>query len=142
MVSKDGSREANTEKIQTLLRYEEEGGYSSGAVFPQFRENIEIHKKSVLDFFAQTKEENKMIIGYGASTKGNVTLQYCGITADMLPYIAEVNEYKFGRTTPGTKIPLISEKDAKAMNPDYYFVLPWHFRKSILAREQKFLDDG
>lgn len=60
----------------------------------------------------------------------------------MLPYIAEVNEYKFGRTTPGTKIPLISEKDANAMNPDYFFVLPWHFRKSILERETEFLING
>lgn len=60
----------------------------------------------------------------------------------MLPYIAEVNEYKFGRTTPGTLIPLISEADAQSMNPDYYFVLPWHFRKSILARETAFLENG
>lgn len=60
----------------------------------------------------------------------------------MLSCIAEVNEYKFGRTTPGTLIPLISEKEAKAMNPDYFFVLPWHFRKSILARETEFIEDG
>jgi hypothetical protein len=69
------------------------------------------------------------VLGYGASTKGNVTLQYCGITKEMLPYIAEVNDYKFGRTTPGTKIPIISEKEAHEMNPDYFFVLPRHFRK-------------
>jgi len=142
VVSKDLNREANQEAIDTLLRHEEEGGYSSGAVFGKFRENIEIHKQAVLWFFDTVKKENKKVIGYGASTKGNVALQYCGITPDMLPYIAEVNEYKFGRTTPGTRIPLISEADAKAMNPDYYFVLPWHFRRSILARETEFLENG
>lgn len=142
VVSKDISRVANEENITKLLSHEEIGWYSSGEVFTQFKENIETHKKAVLDFFATAKKENKKVIGYGASTKWNVTLQYCGITTDMLPYIAEVNEYKFGRTTPGTKIPLISEKDANAMNPDYFFVLPWHFRKSILERETEFLKNG
>ena len=71
-----------------------------------------------------------------------MTLQYCGITRDMLPAIAEVNEYKFGRTTPGTKIPLVSEQDAKSMQPDYFFVLPWHFRASILEREKVFTAQG
>ena len=142
IVSKDINREANQESIDKLLAHEEDGGYSSGAVFAQFRENIEIHKKAVLDFFTTAKKENKKVIGYGASTKWNVTLQYCGITKDMLPYIAEVNEYKFWRTTPGTLIPLISEEEAKNMNPDYYFVLPWHFRTWILAREAQFMENG
>ncbi len=142
VVSKNVHREANQEAIAILLKHEEEGGYSSWAVFSKFRQDIEIHKKSVLDFFAQAKKENKLVIGYGASTKWNVTLQYCGITKEMIPYIAEVNKYKFGRTTPGTKIPLIPESEALLKSPDYYFVLPWHFRKSILAREQKFLDEG
>jgi NDP-4-keto-2,6-dideoxyhexose 3-C-methyltransferase len=142
VVSKDITRVANEENIAKLLTHEEVGGYSSGDVFAQFRENIETHKKAVLEFFATAKEEGKKVIGYGASTKWNVTLQYCGITPDMLPYIAEVNEYKFGRTTPGTLIPLISEKDANEMHPDYFFVLPWHFRKSILARETDFIENG
>jgi SAM-dependent methyltransferase len=142
VVSKDITRVANEENIATLLTHEEIGWYSSGAVFPKFRENIETHKQAVLEFFATAKKENKKVIGYGASTKWNVTLQYCGITTDMLPYIAEVNEYKFGRTTPGTLIPLISEKEANEMHPDYFFVLPWHFRKSILEREVQFLKNG
>lgn len=60
----------------------------------------------------------------------------------MLPYIAEVNEYKFGRVTPGTNIPIISETEAYKMQPDYFFVLPWHFRKGILEREKNFLANG
>jgi hypothetical protein len=60
----------------------------------------------------------------------------------MLPYIAEVNEYKFGRETPGTHIPMISEEEAKSMCPDYFFVLPRHFRKGILKRETAFLTNG
>ena len=138
-VSKNINVPANQENINKLLEHEEKGGYSSGEAFIQFKRNIEEHKKDVLTFFEKARQENKKILWYGASTKGNVTLQYCWITKEMLPYIAEVNDYKFGRTTPGTKIPIISEKEAHAMNPDYFFVLPWHFRKWILEREKEFL---
>ena len=78
-------------------------------------------------------------MGYGASTKGNVVLQYCGITSELMPAIAEINEDKFGCITPGTHIPIIPEEEAKAMNPDYFMVLPWPFRDLIVNRETKFL---
>ena len=56
------------------------------------------------------KKQNKKIIGYGASTKGNVLLQYCKIDSKILSFIAEVNKFKFGKYTPGTDIKIISEK--------------------------------
>ena len=65
----------------------------------------------------------------GASTKGNVLLQYCGLTAKDIRYIGEVNSVKFGSYTPGTWIPIIPETELLAMKPDCLIVLPWHFRK-------------
>ena len=56
--------------------------------------------------------------------------------------IAEVNPDKFGHVTPGSHIPIVSEADALKMKPDYYLVLPWHFKDNILQREQKYLADG
>ena len=78
----------------------------------------------------------------GASTKGNVLLQFCGITRDEIPYIAEINEDKFGRVTPGTHIPIVSEEEAHNMQPDYFLVLPWHFKNSILKREIDYINKG
>ena len=69
-------------------------------------------------------------------------MQFCGINTSHLPYIAEVNEDKFGSVTPGTNIPIISEEEAKAIHPDYYLVLPWHFKYNILAREKDFIANG
>ena len=51
----------------------------------------------------------KLVIGYGASTKGNIILQYCGIDSSLVPFIGEVNRYKYNRYTPGSKIKIISE---------------------------------
>ena len=88
------------------------------------------------------KADGKKILGYGASTKGNVLLQFCGFTEKDIPFIAEVNPDKFGCFTPGTRIPIISEKEAKAMEPDYFLVMPWHFKDSIISREEEFLSGG
>jgi hypothetical protein len=86
--------------------------------------------------------DGKRVLGYGASTKGNVLLQFCGLSTKELPAIAEVNPDKFGSYTPGTLIPIVSEAEAKAMRPDYFLVLPWHFKDNILAREREFLASG
>jgi hypothetical protein len=56
--------------------------------------------------------------------------------------IAEVNPDKFGAYTPGTAIPIISEKEARAMQPNYLLVLPWHFKEGIVQREAEFLAGG
>ena len=82
------------------------------------------------------------MLGYGASTKGNVVLQFCGFTEKDIPAIAEVNLDKFGAFTPGSRIPIVSEEEARAMNPDYFLVLPWHFKEGILAREREYTARG
>ena len=39
-------------------------------------------------------------------------------------------------------MPIISEAEAKEMTPDYFLVLPGHFKSSIIKREEKFLSNG
>mgnify|MGYP001095806824 FL=1 len=96
----------------------------------------------MLEFLETAKKEGKKVYGYGASTKGNVLLQYCGITSKDIIAIAEVNEDKFGCVTPGTGIPIISEDEAKKNKPDYFIVLPWHFRENILEKEKEYLKES
>lgn len=71
-----------------------------------------------------------------------MVLQFCGIGPELVSCIAEVNEDKFGAFTPGTGLPIVSEAEARAMQPDYFLVLPWHFREGILRREAQFLASG
>lgn len=63
-------------------------------------------------------------------------MQFCNFDEKSIKTIAEVNVEKFGSYTPGTLIPIVSEEEAKAMNPDYFLVLPWHFKDTILKREK------
>ena len=110
--------------------------------YKEFSERVYSHRLSLKKLINDLVKDGKKIFGYGASTKGNVMLQYCNFSQNEIQYIAEVNEDKFGKFTPGSKIPIISQSDANKLNPDYYLVLPWHFRNSILEREKDFINKG
>ena len=132
----------NKAVIDWMLLQEERMGLTTPKPFIDFQERVYRHRADLLDLITRLLNDGKTIIGYGASTKGNVLLQFCNFTSDQIPYIAEVNQDKYGCYTPGTNIQIISEKDARKMNPDYFFVLPWHFKNSIIQREDEFLNKG
>lgn len=139
---KDAKYPKNDALINWMLEEEEKMGLNTIEPYRQFAERVAAHKVSLLSLLDKLKAEGKKIVGYGASTKGNVLLQYCGIDTKYLDCIAEVNEQKFGSYTPGTLIPIVSEAEALAMKPDYMLVLPWHFRNGILQREREFRASG
>tara|TARA_B100002051_G_scaffold181249_1_gene171620 strand:- start:51 stop:1277 length:1227 start_codon:yes stop_codon:yes gene_type:complete len=126
--------------INWLIKKEELFSYNSVKTFKNFYVNIEKHKKIFRNLLLNLKESKKKVVGYGASTKGNIILQYCNINSNLVPYIAEVNKFKFNRYTPGSKIKIISEKKARSLNPDYLLVLPWHFKNFIVQKERKYLN--
>lgn len=139
---KNAKYPSNKPVINWLLKQEDIIGLKTIKPYLDFAERVFQHRESLKDLIESLVADGKKVIGYGASTKGNVLLQFCGLTAKHISCIAEVNEEKFGSFTPGTNIPIVSEKEARAMKPDYFLVLPWHFKHSILEREQDFLSSG
>ncbi|MEX2206625.1 MAG: class I SAM-dependent methyltransferase [Myxococcota bacterium] len=133
---------ANEAVIHWLLEQEERMGLGTPRPYREFEDRVYRHREDLRRLLNALVADGKRIIGYGASTKGNVVLQFCGITDKEVSAIAEVNSEKFGSYTPGSGIPIISEKEARAMKPDYFLVLPWHFKDGILKREQEFLNAG
>jgi hypothetical protein len=139
---KDSGMQANESAVDRLLQAEDADGLQNLSRYADFAQRVLAHRDQLLSLLASIRAEGKSVLGYGASTKGNVILQFCGITADTLPAIAEVNQDKVGAFTPGTLIPIIAEVEARARKPDYFLVLPWHFRKNLLEREAAFLQAG
>jgi hypothetical protein len=133
---------SNTPIINWMLRQEDDMCLDTIKPYKEFEERVFKHRKNLKELIHSLAEDGKKVFGYGASTKGNVLLQFCEFTTDQIPFIAEVNEQKFGSFTPGTNIPIISEKEAHDLKPDYFLVLPWHFKNSILEREQEFMENG
>ncbi len=128
--------------INWLLEQEDRMGLNTPRPFRDFEERVFRHRDDLVRLVRALVADGKKVLGYGASTKGNVTLQFCGFTSADIPVIAEVNQEKFGRVTPGSHIPIVSETEARAMKPDYFLVLPWHFKDGILRREKEYLTSG
>ncbi len=131
----DSENKSKTEKIQALLDKERASGLFDGSLFKLFNRNIEFEKNKLMSFLHEQRELGKTVSILGASTKGNVLLQYYGIDKNLVNSVAEVNPDKFGCLTPGTLIPIVSQKEVLASNPDYLLVLPWHFKEFFLSQE-------
>lgn len=134
--------QSNMPVINWMLRQEDDMGLNTPRPYRDFEERVFRHRKNLLELIEALVADGKKVIGYGASTKGNVLLQFCGLTTAQIPCIAEVNEDKYGAFTPGTNIPIVSEREARAMQPDYFLVLPWHFKNGILEREKEYRARG
>lgn len=131
-----------SENVENALIEESEFGLGSAAKYIEFREHVDAQMESLRKLVNSLKDEGKTICAYGASTKGNILLQYCGFTSGEIEAVADRNPVKWGRRTPGTNIPIISEEDARAQHPDYFLVLPWHFRDEFIEREADYLSGG
>jgi len=119
----------NIKQITEILENELAMGLNTLKPWKEFVVRMEKTKEALLSFLTQSKQDGKTVLGLGASTKGNVILQYCNITEELLPAIGEVNSDKCGCFTPGTLIPIVSQADVINAKPDYLLVLPWHFRE-------------
>ena len=141
-VAKEKSHYKVKPSVKEIEKREEKLKMNSFKPYDKFKKNVLKHKKELSKLITKLNKEGKKIFGYGASTKGNVILQFCNLSPQEIPFIAEVNEDKFGSFTPFTYIPIVSEKEARKMKPDYFLVLPWHFRDGIVKKEKEFLNSG
>ncbi len=110
--------------------------------YRHFQDRINVHREKLLKLLTELKRAGKRIHIYGASTKGNTILQWCGIDGRLVEMAAERNPDKFGARTLGTEIPIVSEQESRALKPDYYLVLPWHFAEEFIQREKAILEAG
>lgn len=110
--------------------------------YRNFQDHINVHREELVKLLKDLKKQGKKVHIYGASTKGNTILQWCGIDNRIIDVAAERNPDKYGALTLGTEIPIVSEAESRAMKPDYYLVLPWHFKEEFIERERETLRQG
>ena len=132
----------NYNVIKNIVSSEKTLKLNDRKTFFKFKKEIDKIKIKLKDKLTKIIKKEKKIHGYGASTKGNVLLQYFGLDNSMINFVAERNSKKYDFFTPGSKIKIISESKSRAMKPDYYLVLPWHFKNEILKRERKMIKKG
>ena len=117
-------------------------GLDQFEIYTQFSENVSKHIAALINFFETTKDNGIKVYGLGASTKGNVLLNAARIDRSHIAAIIDVNEYKWKRETPGSRIPIHGEELLEKQPPDLAFVLPWHFKANINLRYKDYLESG
>lgn len=139
--NREVSAEADN-RIQSLRDAEFELALETSTPYQSFAGRIDEIRKDLVRMLQGLKHRGKKVFAYGASTKGAITLQSCGITSNLVECCADRNPIKWGSQINGTGIPIVSEEEARAKQPDYFLVLPWHFIKEFQEREKEFLDRG
>ncbi len=135
------SAEANV-RLNTFFNEEKKLKLDEEEPYKKFRENSERIRDKLTTFIRTENKKGKKTFVYGASSKGNVILQYCSLTVHDIPYAADRNSHKAGCWTVGSNIPIISEEEARMKKPDYFLVLPYFFMDEMIKREFQFLKEG
>ncbi|MGB3513955.1 MAG: methyltransferase C-terminal domain-containing protein, partial [Microcoleaceae cyanobacterium] len=137
---KDNPLTPNSKVINKML--DEEEPLKTMAPFERFSNRIIQHRDEVRAFFDTMRSSGKKVYGYGASTKGNIVLNYCGITPQDLIAISDLQPQKDGLVTPGSRIPIVSHDKLRKAHPDYALVLIWHLRREVIEDEINYLEKG
>jgi hypothetical protein len=122
--------------VKNILDLENKQGLLTLSPYLEFAIRVKNSKQELLEFLKTTQSKGKTVAALGASTKGNVLLQYCELNEKNILFVGEVNNEKYGCFTPGTWIPIIPESDLLEKAPDYLIVLPWHFKDYFLSQRK------
>lgn len=135
-------RRQAAERVNALRTQEAKMGLGDTKIYREFAAWMERIKEDVSGFISEQVHRGKKVAIYGASTKGNVMLQYFGLDHGLITAASERNPDKWGKLTVGTRIPIVSEEEARNAKPDYFLVLPWHFIDEFREREKDYLLGG
>tara|TARA_B100001105_G_C22398760_1_gene448126 strand:+ start:1164 stop:2447 length:1284 start_codon:yes stop_codon:yes gene_type:complete len=136
------SNKTKSKRYKEILDEEGKWSLENTNTYIQYENKIQDIIKKTKNFILNEINSGGLVIGLGASTKGNVLLQICGITKQLLPYISDRNKEKVGLRTLGTDIEIISEEKAHELNPSSMLVIPWNFKEEILKREKHYIENG
>ena len=135
---KNSKWKINKKKITKIINFEKKLKLDRKETYIKYFKEIEKNSNLIKKFIKNLKTKNKKISAFGASTKGNVILQYANIDNKIIDSIYDVNPYKFGKFTPGTNIIIKNENQIFLDKPDYLLILIWHFKKTLKIKFKKF----
>lgn len=139
---KKGSKVGEPNYAAIEQRLLDEQGFDDPAFYGDFFNRMEENKRKLVSFIRQEVARGKRVWVYGASTKGNVILQYCGFDHKLIEAAADRSPEKWGLKTVGTNISIVSEAQARESNPDYFLILPYAFLDEFVEREKEWLQAG
>ncbi len=125
-----------------MLAEEKQKGVDSHACYEGFASQVHGIKRELVELLAKLKQQGKRVAAYGASAKGSTLLNFFGVGADDLEFVVDRSNYKQGRLTPGTHLPILPTEELLQRRPDYTLLLTWNFADEILAQQKAYRDAG
>ena len=141
-VTRDDSERTVHPRVEKFVTEEKLKKLHLKSTYDEFARRVKIIKRDLVSFLKRIRSQGKTIIGYGASAKGNVLLNYCGISTDILDYLVDSTPYKQGKYTPGTHIPIYPELKVEKDIPDYALLLSWNFATEIINKQRSYRERG
>ena len=139
---KKSESDEHCDEFIALLKDELNEGLNTSDKLIKYSDNVKLHRENLIKVVNRYLLQGKTISALGASTKGNVLLQYCGLDRTKISMIGDVNPDKFGCVTPGTHIPIVPESKVFELDPDIILILPWHFEETFTNKTEDFVKNG
>lgn len=140
-VGREESHFPSTKKIDDAIAEEKRFGLQQLQTYLDFSKRVEQNKKELISLLKQISNAGKRVFGLGAPLKGSTLLNYYGIGPELVECVVEINQFKIGRYTPGTHIPIVKE-DGMDEHPDYYLLLSWNFKDFLIEKYADYLKSG
>ena len=128
--------------IAKLLKEEEKNGIDDIRMLQKFAKRVQILKSELHKTLVQIKRRGKTVAAYGAAAKGNILLNFCGISNKLIEFAVDSTPYKQGLYTPGSKIPIFPESEIVKRRPDYVLILAWNFAEEIMNKQKQYKTRG
>lgn len=128
------TRYTDSDTVRVLAEREIELGINSVEYYKTLQLRAEQAKKALVGFLQTQRQSGKSVVAYGAAAKGNTLLNYCGINADLLPFVVDISPHKQGKYLPGSRIPVVAEDKLKLLKPDFVLIIPWNIKEEIMQQ--------
>lgn len=138
----NSSIKINKEIVDHYTSLERKEGLNTIKPYMKMAVEVEQLKKKFLAKLKELKSKGMRIAGYGASAKGNVFLNYCGLDRDDIEFIVDDTKQKQGLLYPGTRIPVVLSSWIMEKKPDYILILAWNFTQEIMKKTEDFSKRG
>jgi len=133
-VAHAGHAAATGPRVTALLAEEARAGLDGTGFCEGFQRKVERLKDDFVAYLIEAKRSGRRVCGYGAAAKGNTLLNFAGVRADLLPFVVDASPHKQGRWLPGSRIPVVAERELAAFRPDDVVILPWNLREEVRAQ--------
>jgi 2-polyprenyl-3-methyl-5-hydroxy-6-metoxy-1,4-benzoquinol methylase len=128
--------------VLDIIKLEKYNNLNQKSNLIKFSEKVKNNRQDLIKKLISLKQKGNKIILVSAPAKGMTLINYSKIDKDIVDFATEKSKIKQGLFTPGSNIPVFSDKIILKYKPDYALLLAWNFAKEIISNNVNFLKKG